>query len=353
MARIMLFIDGTWLYKNKARFAESCGKTDFQLHFGLLPQILAKEVGKQLGPTQVEIVRSYLFGSYPSNYDLTDDDAVRRQLDFYDMLREQYHYEVEIFPINFHGRRLRSKDRDPQDTFKPNEKCVDVALATLMLYLATLPGVYDIAIVVVGDLDYKPVFQQVRRLGKRVAIASIRAVCTPEFSDVHDVARVKDFDIIWLDDLLSVLELKFESHQLECQSPTHEGSRKVWTMFYPRKGQKFYCDACREVFEKTKQEAQQGFIDAQAEGVPSDGVPGGRIGQPMTGTIHKVVSNHGFGFILGSDKKEYFFHFTDLQTDLDFAEAQENLEVDFEIKKEPQSGKAGAAQNVRRHPILT
>ena len=70
MIKIMLFIDGTWLYSNTPKLAELYGKGDFQVDFGWLPKVLAEEVNKQLGGVEVDVVRTYLFGSYASNYDL-------------------------------------------------------------------------------------------------------------------------------------------------------------------------------------------------------------------------------------------------------------------------------------------
>ena len=37
-----------------------------------------------------------------------------------------------------------------------------------------------------------------------------------------------------------------------------------------------------------------------------------------TGTIKKLVSERGFGFIAGADGKEYFFHRNELGTSSDF-----------------------------------
>lgn len=252
MIKGMLFIDGTWLYSNTPRLSEAYGQQDFRVDFGKLPQVLADEVSKQLGYSQVSVVRTYLFGSYAANYDLRDDESVQRRRDFFDMLREEYHYEVETYPINFMGRRLRKADRDPEDTFEPKEKCVDISLATAMLYYAAIPYVYDVSIAVIGDQDFKPVLQHVRKLGKRVAIASIKGSCSPEYADPRDEVRVKDFDIIWLDELLHRLELKYERHLLACESPIHKGKREVWTTFHPRKGQKFFCDACRREFSSQR-----------------------------------------------------------------------------------------------------
>ncbi len=349
MVKMMLFIDGTWLYSNTPRLAESYGKEDFQVDFGRLPQVLAEEVNKQLSSAAVDVVRTHLFGSYASNYDLRDDDVVQRRLDFFSMLKEEYRYELEIFPINFRGRRVRKADRDPKDTFEPREKCVDISLATSMLYFTAIPHAYDIGMAVVGDQDFKPVLQHVRRLGKRVAIASIQGSCAPEFIDPRDEARVKDFGIIWLDDLLHQLELKYERHQLECQSPAHKGERKVWTTYHPRRGRKFFCDECRAEFAHQKQEAQQEFVSSQIEAIfPTDMGESSRLGQLLNGLVKKKVTERGFGFIQAAGK-DYFFHLTDLQAGLEFDDIGEGLQVDFEVKKEPSYDKAGAAQNVRRH----
>jgi CspA family cold shock protein len=272
-------------------------------------------------------------------------------------LKEQYHYEVETFPINFRGRRLRRADRDIRDTFEPKEKCVDISLATAMLFYAAIPYAYDIAIAVLGDQDFKPVLQHVRRLGKRVAIASIKGSCAPDFADPADEARVKDFDIIWLDDLLARLELKYEPHQLLCESPNHKGDRSVWTTFHPRKGQKFYCDECRAEFTKQKIQAQQEFVSTSfpgaattetANGPPAAPAAGVLVGQTLTGEIKKKVADRGFGFIHASDGCDYFFHLSDLEADLNFDELVEGTRVDFEVKREPSYERAGAAQRVRR-----
>ena len=226
MPKIMLFIDGTWLYYNTAKLSEAYGQLDFRIDFGKLPAVLAETLTKQLPAGDVDIVRTYLFGSYAANYDLRDDESVQRRRDFFEMLKEEYHYEVEVYPVNFQGRRLRKADRDPIDTFEPQEKCVDIALASSMLYMAAVPGAYDIAVAVVGDQDFIPVLQYVRRLGKRVALASIKASCSPELSDPRDEARVKDFDIIWMDELLPKLELKYEWHQYSANRPSTRASAR-------------------------------------------------------------------------------------------------------------------------------
>jgi cold shock CspA family protein len=354
MPKAMLFIDGTWLYSNTPKLADYYGKLDYHVDFGKLPRVLAEEVGKRMGGTDIDVVRTHLFGSYAANYDLQDEDSVQRRLDFFSLLREEHHYEVEIYPINFRGRRLRRADRDPRDTFEPKEKCVDISLATAILYYAAIPNAYDIAIVVLGDQDFKPVLQHVRRLGKRVAIASIRYSCAPDFADSRDEARVKDYDIIWLEDLLVQLELKYERHLLRCESPSHAGDRNVWTTFHPRKNQRFYCDACRMEFTKQKQEAQQQYVTSGLEAPGfSEGSRKTDPRQTMKGEVKKKVADRGFGFIGAEDGHDYFFHLTDLEDDLNFDFMSEGEPVVFEVKREPSPDKAGAAQHVRRLPAGT
>ena len=344
MLKIMLFIDGTWLYSNTPRLADSYGKGDFQLDFGRLPQVLAEEIRSQLNELDVHVVRTYLFGSYAANYDPHDHEVVQRRLDFFFRLKEEYHYELETFPINFRGRRLRRIDRDPSDPFEPKEKCVDISLATAILYYAAIPNAYDIAVAVVGDQDFKPVFQHVRRLGKQVALVSIQGSCAPEFADPRDEAGVKDFDIIWLDDLLHRLELKYERHQLDCQSPSHVGDRRVWTTFYPRKGQKFFCDVCREAFAQQRQETQHEYLSDND--APDVAGPQIRLGAPLRGLVKKKVTERGFGFIQGADGQDYFFHCSDVEPGFAFETLDEGRAVDFVVKKVPEFERAGAAQNV-------
>ena len=247
----MVFIDGTWLYYSKNKLGEA-QSDDFNIDYGKLPKILAQEISKQMDNIQLDVVRSFLFGSYAWNFDERDAEFVDRQKDFFSMLKERYHYTVDIFPINFKGRRLRKSDRDSDDTFEPREKCVDISLASSLMYHAAIPNAFDIALVVIGDQNFAPVLRTARMLGKRVAIASVKTCCCMEFSDPYNSADIKDFDIIWLDDLLPSLELQFKRKQLRCESPLHNSDELAWTTYDPRKGEKFYCDDCRSQFSQNR-----------------------------------------------------------------------------------------------------
>ena len=347
MPKAMLFIDGTWLYCNTPRLGYAHGKQDFHLDFGKLPAVLTEELGKRAG-CEIDTVRTFLFGSYADNCDMRDEESRKRRLDFFARLKEDYYYEVEVYPINFLGRRLKRTDRDPNDNFEPREKCVDISLATAMLYYAAIPNAYDIAFALVGDQDFKPVLQSVRRLGKRVAIASIRGSCSPEFADPRDEARVKDYPVIWLDELLPKLELRYERHLLQCESPMHKGSRAVWTTFHPRRGQQFFCESCREEFIRQRQEVRVDELGRYESAGISVAGEGAKVGDVLRGTVIKKVSDRGFGFIQAEDGRDYFFHLADLEPGLEFEAVQEGHTVMFEVKREAATDKGGTCLHVRR-----
>jgi cold shock protein len=63
-----------------------------------------------------------------------------------------------------------------------------------------------------------------------------------------------------------------------------------------------------------------------------------------TGTIKKVVSDRGFGFIAAEDGKEYFFHRDGLESSLSFDGLRGGEKVTFDIEASP---KGPRAQRVR------
>ena len=70
-------------------------------------------------------------------------------------------------------------------------------------------------------------------------------------------------------------------------------------------------------------------------------------GEIASGVVKTTFPDRGFGFIQSLDGKDYFFHLTDLESELEFESLEDGLPVDFEIKRDPIHDKAGAAQHVR------
>ena len=64
---------------------------------------------------------------------------------------------------------------------------------------------------------------------------------------------------------------------------------------------------------------------------------------PMTGTIKRLVSDKGFGFILASDGNEYFFH-NSACTETRFDDLREDQAVTFEKGQGP---KGPRGENVK------
>ena len=59
-----------------------------------------------------------------------------------------------------------------------------------------------------------------------------------------------------------------------------------------------------------------------------------------SGTVKKVVSERGFGFITADDGKEYFFHRTSLDASLDFDRLSGGEKVEFDIEQSPKGPRA-------------
>lgn len=64
------------------------------------------------------------------------------------------------------------------------------------------------------------------------------------------------------------------------------------------------------------------------------------------GTIKKVVSDRGFGFITADDGKDYFFHRAELEGTLDFDRLNGGERVAFEIQSSPKGPRAGQVRAV-------
>lgn len=64
-----------------------------------------------------------------------------------------------------------------------------------------------------------------------------------------------------------------------------------------------------------------------------------------TGTIKKVVSDRGFGFITAEDEKEYFFHRGALDQSIDFDRLVGGERVTFEIETSPKGPRASQVRS--------
>ena len=191
--KVMVFIDGTWLYYSLVQGrGENCPiyrkygadwAMNYEVDWKVLPQIIAANIQKQLSSQlgyarPVEICRSSVFTSLKESKDSLRNKMVSDW--------KVNNYEVHCYT-----------------TTGKTEKCVDIALAVEMLYMATVPEAYDIAVIVTGDKDFIPAMQKTRMKAKRVGICSMRNGCNTDLTKPE--LHLRDFDVIWLDDYIENL----------------------------------------------------------------------------------------------------------------------------------------------------
>jgi cold shock protein len=63
-----------------------------------------------------------------------------------------------------------------------------------------------------------------------------------------------------------------------------------------------------------------------------------------TGTVKRVISERGFGFIVGEDGKEYFFHRDGLTSSVDFDRLVGGESVSFDVETGPKGDRAVRVQ---------
>ena len=59
-----------------------------------------------------------------------------------------------------------------------------------------------------------------------------------------------------------------------------------------------------------------------------------------TGTVKKIVSERGFGFISGENGDEYFFHRSAVDASIDFDRLDADQKVDFDVEASPRGPRA-------------
>ena len=307
MQRVMMFIDGNWLYKCIPGLGRTAGKQWLKLDYEQLPEVLMEELSRQ-ARSDLHLVRKHLFLSYPTNYAEIDEPEVKTDAFVYSM-KERY-YDVTELPIDFKRRRLKPRDRDPEDDFSPKEKGNDVGLASAMLYYAAINS-YDIALAVIGDLDFKPALQYGRLLGKRVGIASIRANCSQEYAMTGTHDGVKDFETIWLDDLVA---------RLEYQDPKPDAG-PGWRLVH--------------------RAPERGLVS-----MPQIPTPGA---EELLGRVKNIFADDGFAFLTVEGRGDFYFRERDLESGEQLGRLRPGDEFVFEVFRLPGGGKAGAGRRLRRH----
>lgn len=317
----MVFIDGSWLYRSRLLLQQEYPSPDYKLDYGKIPTVVHNRLCQELDlePNQIDMIRTHLFGSIPVNVADEDREKIDRQDSFYKLLREKYHYETEVFSIDFGGRALSARGGEG-DSWVPREKCVDIALASSMLYQAAVPHCYDIGVLVAGDLDYKPLLRKLRMLGKRTMVVGVRGSTCREFLVQDSREQIRDFDVLFLNDYLDELELKMETRKYNCG----RCGRVFYTDYQPRNGQKVFCDDCR--------------------GVTSVATS---FGQRFSGRVKVWKQDEGYGFIERPNGADVFIHISQLQEN-GIESLTQGQAIQFEIEE---TTRGPQARNIDIQPV--
>ena len=191
--KVMILCDGSNFTNASLNY---CKDNNIKLDMKKLPILLVQTLSDILNEP-LTYVKTIYCASIPFNVYYKDKHAVSKQQNFFEVLRNKCGYTVELYEINFKGKRLLKQDRG-SDPWEPKEKCVDIAVATNLLFHK---DEYDIAILITGDRDFLPAITKVRELGKKVIISSFSDSCSEQLFENED-------DVIWLDNLIPQMILE-------------------------------------------------------------------------------------------------------------------------------------------------
>jgi cold shock CspA family protein len=295
MLKAMLFVDADWLCASMFELGRTQGKPDWQLDHRRLGGVLADEIARRhhLGP--IDVVRSHYFARRLDERDPRDPALVQYRRAFLASVQGEPHLELQMIDLA-HGDRPVDRDNGAA----PGESAaLHVALTAAAMRHALTPGVLDLAIFLLGDRSFAPLLRELRRLGRRVALASVDGSCAADLADRANPLRACDFDVLWLHEVSGRIE---RSHGRRAPQP-------------------------------------------EQDGLPASEDSGGAS---LRGRIKNVIWDRGYGFIAAEDGRDYFFHINALEPGLEFDQLQPDLTVSFEVKSGPMRGRAGAARVVRR-----
>ncbi len=229
--KTMIFVDGTWLYHSRQILFDVLGADGFEIDYKRIPEVIADELG-QCQEDHIDIVRTCYFGTLPVNKPGCNPS---KQKAFYDFLALQCGYDTEIIDVDYR--------REPGS--RPDERWVGVALASAMVYYASIPGVFDVATLVAGDSEYIPLLRRVRAMGKRTHLVAINNTAERNTTStlLQTALGVLDFPPVFLDDHAQDLRLVREEQTRTCKI-CGKAEATTWA------GPDFFCSGCRNEHRK-------------------------------------------------------------------------------------------------------
>ncbi len=147
MDRVMIFVDGSNLF-------HACEDLGVRIDYGKLKDLLTNAKPDR------RLIRAHFYGSTPK--------AKRPEQEAFYKKLQYMGWEVKIYPLRESGAEGRLKEKE-----------VDISLVTDML-LYGHRDLYDVAILVTGDKDYRPAIKAVKEMGKWVEVAAFEHAMAEE-----------------------------------------------------------------------------------------------------------------------------------------------------------------------------
>ena len=171
-------------------------------------------------------MRTNYFGTLPS---ARSSFSSSKQRAFYDFLERSCGYETEIHEIDVGG------ENGHDDTW------LKMALGASLMFNATMPSAFDIAILIGDDVDYTPVLRRTRLFGRRIQLVTARAADGGQpalGTSLIWKSRVSDFPPLFIDDHAEEIRLVRETVTRVCKQCGRE-EETTWA------GPEFFCSSCR------------------------------------------------------------------------------------------------------------
>jgi hypothetical protein len=109
------------------------------------------------------------------------------------------------------------------------------------------PGVFDVACILAGDVDYVPMLHRLRQMGKRTVMVAVKGAngFYPVHPRMHEEENLFDFPPVFLDENLDRLHYQRTEQMRTCDSCGKE-ELSTFTSDW------FYCRSCREEYKQLR-----------------------------------------------------------------------------------------------------
>ena len=223
--KAMIFIDGSWFYHSRQILFDLKDETGFEIDYKRIPLLVEDWLAENMS-TEVDVVRTCYFGTLPMN---KPGYHPAKQRTFYQFLQQDCGFDVEVLEMDHRLEHGISDDRR-----------VGVALASAMTHFAAVPGAYDIAVLVGGSSDYRPLLKRVRDWGRSTLLVAMNNAESRQATSPVLLAEYALFDVppLFLDDHIDEVRLVRKELPRVCKAC---GQSEVTTWA----GVEFYCSKCR------------------------------------------------------------------------------------------------------------